>query len=187
MSAGSHPFCRLGIALSSSFLCLLPTFPFPICPHTLGTCCFEGRPCQSTSEWVHPMFVCRILHNPHTSLSSLPAPVLSSPFYTFLPALLFLSLFLPPHAILTSTPSLLPIASPRGTFAPGGCFLCIHHTSVITPGYIEELDNEGRLLEDEYPYYGATEEKCHESPLLSYSCDILHKPPMHHATHHTHD
>ena len=31
--------------------------------------------------------------------------------------------------------------------------------SVITPGYIEELDNEGRLLEDEYPYYGVTEEE----------------------------
>jgi len=30
---------------------------------------------------------------------------------------------------------------------------------VITPGYIEELDDEGRLLEDEYPYYGATEKK----------------------------
>jgi len=32
--------------------------------------------------------------------------------------------------------------------------------TVITPGYIEELDNERRLLEDEYPYYGATEEEC---------------------------
>jgi len=31
--------------------------------------------------------------------------------------------------------------------------------SVITPGYIEELDNERRLLEDEYPYYGVTEEE----------------------------
>jgi len=30
---------------------------------------------------------------------------------------------------------------------------------VITPGYIKELDDEGRLLEDEYPYYGATEEE----------------------------
>jgi len=32
--------------------------------------------------------------------------------------------------------------------------------TVITPGYIEELDNEGRLLEDEYPYYGVTDEEC---------------------------
>jgi len=31
---------------------------------------------------------------------------------------------------------------------------------VITPGYIKELDNKRRLLEDEYPYYGVTEEEC---------------------------
>ena len=31
--------------------------------------------------------------------------------------------------------------------------------TVITPGYIEELDDEGRLLEDEYLYYGVTEEE----------------------------
>jgi len=30
---------------------------------------------------------------------------------------------------------------------------------VITPGYIEELDDEERLLEDEYPYYGVIEEE----------------------------
>jgi len=30
---------------------------------------------------------------------------------------------------------------------------------VITPGHIEELDDEGRLLEDEYPYYGVTDEE----------------------------
>ena len=29
---------------------------------------------------------------------------------------------------------------------------------VITPRHIEELDDKGRLLEDEYPYYGVTEE-----------------------------
>ena len=28
--------------------------------------------------------------------------------------------------------------------------------SVITPGHIEELDDKGRLLEDEYPYYRVT-------------------------------
>ena len=33
-----------------------------------------------------------------------------------------------------------------------------NRTAVITPGYIEELDDEGRLLEEEYPYYRATEE-----------------------------
>ena len=31
---------------------------------------------------------------------------------------------------------------------------------VITSGYIEDLDDEERLLEDEYPYYGVTEEEC---------------------------
>ena len=85
------------------------------------------------------MFVCQILRNPHTSLLSPPAPVLSSPFHTFLPVLLFLSLFFPPHAILASTPSLLPIASPRGTFAPGGCSLCIHHTSSFLPSSLAAL------------------------------------------------
>ena len=31
--------------------------------------------------------------------------------------------------------------------------------TVITPGHIEKLDDEGRLLKDEYPYYGVTEEE----------------------------
>jgi len=31
--------------------------------------------------------------------------------------------------------------------------------TVITPGYIEELDDEGRLLKDECPYYGAMEKE----------------------------
>jgi len=30
---------------------------------------------------------------------------------------------------------------------------------VITPGHIEELDDKRRLLEDEYPYYGVTDEE----------------------------
>jgi len=37
------------------------------------------------------------------------------------------------------------------------CDVCYQHC-VITPGYIKELDDEGRLLEEEYPYYGVTEE-----------------------------
>jgi len=32
--------------------------------------------------------------------------------------------------------------------------------TVITPGHIEELDDEERLLEDEYPYYRVTDEEC---------------------------
>jgi len=31
--------------------------------------------------------------------------------------------------------------------------------TVITPGYIEELDNEGRFLEDKYPYYEVTDKE----------------------------
>ena len=31
--------------------------------------------------------------------------------------------------------------------------------TVITPGHIEELDDERRLLEDEYPYYGVMDEE----------------------------
>jgi len=33
---------------------------------------------------------------------------------------------------------------------------------VITPGHIEELDNEGRSWEDEYPYYGVMDEEYNE-------------------------
>jgi len=30
---------------------------------------------------------------------------------------------------------------------------------VMTSGHIEELDNKGRLLEDEYSYYGVTDKE----------------------------
>jgi len=32
--------------------------------------------------------------------------------------------------------------------------------TVITPGFIEELDNEGRLIEKEYPDFGVMDEEC---------------------------
>ena len=32
--------------------------------------------------------------------------------------------------------------------------------SVITPGFIEELDNKGRLIEKEYLDFGVTDEEC---------------------------
>jgi len=32
--------------------------------------------------------------------------------------------------------------------------------SVITLGFIEELDNEGRLMENEYTDFGVTDQEC---------------------------
>jgi len=32
--------------------------------------------------------------------------------------------------------------------------------SVITPGFIEELDDEGRLMENEYTDFGVTDQEC---------------------------
>jgi len=37
-----------------------------------------------------------------------------------------------------------------------------HQDIVITPGHIEELDDEGRLWEDKYLYYEVTDEECDE-------------------------
>jgi len=34
--------------------------------------------------------------------------------------------------------------------------------TVITPRFIEELDNEERLIEEEYLDYGVTEQECDE-------------------------
>jgi len=47
---------------------------------------------------------------------------------------------------------LLRIQFYNSKFGPAG-------PSVITPGHIEKLDNEGRLLEDKYSYYGVTDEE----------------------------
>jgi len=41
--------------------------------------------------------------------------------------------------------------------------------TVITPGHIEELDNEGRLWEDKYPYYRVTNEECNKMEEI---CDL---------------
>ena len=65
----------------------------------------------------------------HTLQLSPPAPAPPIPAHTSPPKLLSLLLSLPPYVIFTSVPNLLPIASPRGTFALGGCSLHICHTS----------------------------------------------------------
>ena len=124
---------------SSSFPCSHPTSPSPIYPCTPDTCCFKGHPCHSTSGWVLPMIRCLSLRNLHTSRSLLPAPALPIPSHTFPPTVLSLSLSLLLHANFASIPSPLPIASPRGTFAPGGCFLCIYHISSSPPSLLAAL------------------------------------------------
>ena len=80
-----------------------------------------------------PMIVCQAPHNPHTLLLSPPASAPPIPIHTSpltLPSLLSSLLRC---AILASTPNLLPITSPKGIFAPGGCFLHICHTSSFLP------------------------------------------------------
>ena len=80
-----------------------------------------------------PMVMCQTPHNLHTLQSSPPALAPPIPSRTFPPTLSLLLLFLLLYANLTLAPSLLPTASPRGTFAPGGCFLHIPHTSSFLP------------------------------------------------------
>ena len=69
----------------------------------------------------------------YTSQLSPPAPALPIPAHTSPPTLLSLLPSPFSHTILISIPCLLPIASLRGTFAPGGCSLRIHHTSFSLP------------------------------------------------------
>ena len=137
--AGSRPSYKLSIASSSSFPCSRPTFPSPIYPHTPDTGCFKGHPYHSTFGWVLPMIGCPSLRNLHTSRLLLPTPAPPIPSHIFPPTVLFLSLSPLLHAIFTSIPSPLPITSPRDTFAPGGCFLCIHHTSSSPPSSLAAL------------------------------------------------
>ena len=79
------------------------------------------------------MVVCLAPHNPHTSQLSPPAPAPPIPVHTSPLTLLSLLPSPLPCAILVSNPSLLPTASPRDTFVPGGYFLHIPHTSSSPP------------------------------------------------------
>ena len=63
------------------------------------------------------------------------------------------TIILPCSPIHTPTPNLTGVIQSRAYTEPS-------LPNVITPGYIEELDDEGRLVDSEYLHYEVTDEEC---------------------------